>query len=63
MKGILEDKGYHRLSDGKTEFYGCIDCSTWYVVVNKKIRCNGHTITKCPWCREYSEPWKNGRGV
>lgn len=27
------------------------------------IRCNGHSITLCPWCRVDSKPWTAGRGA
>lgn len=27
------------------------------------IRCNGHRITLCPWCRADSKPWTAGRGA
>lgn len=27
------------------------------------IRCNGHRIALCPWCRVDSKPWTAGRGA
>ena len=54
------------------EHYGCVDCDTLYPVLvdydedwneTREIKCNGHAITLCPWCRPDSEPWKNGRGL
>lgn len=45
------------------EFFKCKDCKTIYPKINGVIMCNGHYIVKCPWCREDSEPWKNGRGI
>lgn len=28
----------------------------------RNIRCNGHIIDQCPWCRPDSHPWTAGRG-
>lgn len=51
--------------------YECVDCGTRYPVLveydeewntTQTIKCNGHPITLCPWCRPDSEPWKNSRG-
>jgi hypothetical protein len=51
----------------------CVDCNTTYPEimyfdriddrVKWGIRCNGHTITLCPWCKPDSKPWINGRGI
>lgn len=41
----------------------CKDCKTEYIIHNNNIMCNGHKITKCPWCREDSKPWRDGRGA
>ena len=48
--------------DGADAMYKCCDCGTEYPFINERIRCNGHEITLCPWCREDSKPWTNGRG-
>jgi len=45
-------------------FFVCIDCGTMYRKDEVHgIQCNGASITKCPWCRPDSKPWKNGRGI
>ncbi len=61
------------------EHYGCVDCGTLFPVLIdwdngvgavgqswnevRAIKCNGHAITVCPWCRPDSKPWENGRGM
>ena len=42
--------------------YTCETCQTSYPVIDGEIRCNGHVVDRCPWCRTDSAPWKNGRG-
>jgi hypothetical protein len=44
------------------DLYRCLDCRTVYPVISGKIRCNGHVIRLCPWCRPDSRPWTSGRG-
>lgn len=47
----------------------CNNCGTAFILVyNPKTKtdapsCNGHFIEVCPWCREDSRPWHDGRGV
>ena len=42
----------------------CLDCRTqFHVDIQLKPVCNGAQIELCPWCREDSKPWKNGRGI
>ena len=65
MKGELRPIFDSRLKHINTT---CIDCNTEYYVCRNiddttETTCNGHTITLCPWCREDSKPWKNGRGA
>jgi DNA-directed RNA polymerase subunit RPC12/RpoP len=52
--------------------YECVDCGTRYPLIREydeewnetmAIKCNGHVITVCPWCRPDNEPWEHGRGV
>ena len=43
--------------------YKCIDCETIFPVIGLSIKCNGHNISKCPWCRADTEIWQNGRGL
>jgi len=48
---------------GPNEHWTCPTCSTTFPVIGGAIRCNGHTITLCPWCRSDSAPWTRGRGL
>lgn len=32
--------------------YRCDKCGTEFPEINGNIMCNGHKITKCPWCRK-----------
>lgn len=48
--------------DGPNVHWTCTTCTSTYPEMNGAIRCNGHTITRCPWCRSDSKPWTNGRG-
>ena len=41
----------------------CVDCETRFPDIDGEIKCNGCSIYKCPWCREDSKPWRNGRGL
>ena len=42
----------------------CLDCHTQYHIgLDLKPIANGASIELCPWCREDSKPWKNGRGL
>lgn len=42
----------------------CITCNTAFIanLSTKKPVCNGVEINLCPWCRQDSQTWKNGRG-
>ena len=52
-----------RLGDSpRFDWYECDDCETLFRTEGGQMRCNGHVISVCPWCRPDSEPWKNGRG-
>lgn len=61
------------LESGAKGHVMCVDCKTQYPVseyydriddeIKSGIKCNGHIITLCPWCRPDSEPWKHGRGI
>jgi hypothetical protein len=40
-------------------------CNAWgteFPIIKGNIRCNGHVIEECPWCRLGSLPWTTGRG-
>jgi len=53
-------------------YFKCNDCGTIFPYAKYwnsqddcyeyAIRCNGQSITLCPWCREDSQPWTVGRG-
>ena len=63
------------ITTGKLErieerLYKCIDCDTEFRLIpedvkypleSEGIRCNGHKIKLCPWCRPDSKPLTNGR--
>jgi hypothetical protein len=57
----------HKLLTGEKvppSAYICKDCNTVFEVkFDGFTRCNGEIIRFCPWCREDSKPWRNGRGV
>ena len=61
----LKNYGYDALLQGSPliRFWICIECQTIYPVLNGRVMCNGHKITKCPWCRPDSKAWKYGRGI
>jgi len=50
----------------------CVDCNTIFPILTvfierneswiTSIRCNGQSITLCPWCQKDSQPWFVGRG-
>ena len=72
MKGELIDKNKYmnqlnidkfNCCPYKIKLYTCVDCNTDYPKIGKTIKCNGAVITKCPWCRIDSEPWRYGRGL
>ncbi|TYO96742.1 hypothetical protein EDC39_11230 [Geothermobacter ehrlichii] len=43
----------------------CPECGTDFPLDARRgiPRCNGVLINRCPWCREDSRPWRNGRGI
>lgn len=64
MKGELTYVGAHTIGKHKVyDIYKCNECGTEYPVLDGKIMCNGDEIDLCPWCREDSKPWCNGRGI
>jgi hypothetical protein len=65
MKGNLRlIRGYAWLGRQRPfDFFECQECKTTFPSIDGQIRCNGRVIDRCPWCREDSEPWKNGRGI
>lgn len=62
--GKLISVGIKMSCNKRTEFFACVDCKTEYPrYFYGSIMCNGHVITKCPWCRTDSKPWYKGRGL
>lgn len=61
--GTLVYDGYHPLGLDSHHFSKCVDCDGIYPHLDGVIKCNGATITLCPYCRPDSEPFKNGRGL
>lgn len=61
--GTLESIGQHKLGHVVYEYSRCLDCGTEYPHLDGLPSCNGHTIGRCPWCREDSAPYQNGRGI
>lgn len=57
--GALQYIGQRRMGGGLYNYWACVDCKAEY----PDGRCNGQPIGLCPWCREDSQPWKNGRGI
>lgn len=78
-RGTLLSIGIKRLGLEQYEYVKCVNCATEYpilertnyntciadgaLITTRAPSCNGHNIDQCPWCREDSEPWKNGRGI
>lgn len=78
-RGYLASIGQHRLGLDTYEFVKCVTCGEefpilernnyatciqdGYIVIDRRPSCNCHVITLCPWCREDSAPWTNGRGL
>lgn len=60
--GALESAGRAHLGLLEYGWYRCTNCKTSYPVIDGAIRCNGHSIELCPWCRVDSKPWTKGRG-
>ena len=61
--GKLKSIGRHRFGLKTLYFVQCIDCDTIYPEINGTVKCNGHIINKCPWCRSDTKPCENGRGL
>ena len=58
--GQLDHDGFYY----GVEYSKCNTCNTSFRIDrNGDTKSNGHTITLCPWCRDDSKPWKNGRGA
>ena len=64
-KGTLQNIDVKNYGRSKFEFYECADCRAIYPVSgeNDLPQCNKVSIELCPWCREDSKPWCNGRGA
>lgn len=64
MKGQLVYTSYQPLDASSIyRWYECVDCHTSFPMMNNVIMCNGQEIYLCPWCREDSKPYQNGRGL
>lgn len=62
---MIKQKGIIRIGYVAPSYYTmyeCEECVTRFPEINGNIMCNGHKITKCPWCRKDSKPWHYGRG-
>lgn len=77
-RGTLLSIGIRHYGHDLIEFVRCVNCATEYPILTEYQynasmlpigaaktgpKCNGYFITECPFCREDSEPWKNGRGI
>ena len=64
-KGTLQSIGVKSLGRFKFEFYECVDCGDRYPVSgdNNLPQCNEVSIELCPWCRDDSKAYQNGRGI
>ena len=63
LKGELKHIGAKRYAYETADNYQCVDCKTDFPLIDGVIRCNGAEIMLCPWCRDDSTPWQNGRGI
>lgn len=52
MPGYLRDIGIHNLGLDSYRYSRCNDCGTDYPHIDGVVKCNGFTITACPWCCE-----------
>lgn len=59
----LQYTGTAKLGMTTYEWMRCYECGASYPVIDGQAKCNGAAITKCPYCRPDSEPWKYGRGL
>lgn len=78
-RGTLLSIGLHHYCGILTEFVRCVNCATEYpilertnyetciqdgaIITTRSPSCNRHDIDQCPFCREDSKPWTNGRGI
>lgn len=46
-QSIWPKEGHQTQVDG---YVSCVDCSTIYPIIDGDVRCNGFTISMCPWC-------------
>lgn len=61
--GRLVSIGHHNLGIYFSyEWWRCVDCGTEFPEIDLAIRCNGYRISRCPWCKPDSQPWRGGRG-
>jgi hypothetical protein len=62
-RGALESVGFHKYGMERWEFFRCVTCGAEYPCINEwvwqaegyykeffAVRCNGQTITACPYC-------------
>ena len=59
---MLNTFGDHKYGTQRLGFYQCSDCKTEYPVLQGVISCNNRAINDCPWCKNTSKPWQDGRG-
>lgn len=57
--GTLLPLGERPLGRETYFYWRCTDCHDDF----PGRQCNGHHIVLCPWCRQDSKPWTNGRGL
>jgi rubrerythrin len=51
MSGALQFIGRKSLGlYAENDYFRCSDCGTDYPRIDGVIRCNGFTISSCPWC-------------
>jgi len=59
---MLNSIGAYKYGTNKLEFYECLKCKTVFPVLQGVISCNNRAIVDCPWCKDASKPWQDGRG-
>ena len=60
---MLQYIGEYNLGCQRFRYFRCDKCKTDYPVIGGILKCNGHIIDDCPWCKPNSETWKGGRGI
>lgn len=60
--GVLRYIGRFKLARQVYDYFRCVDCGTEFPEIDGSASCNGHKISRCPWCRPDSKPWTAGRG-